>query len=448
MSVYRDTLATRDRARSAPLGGSGRTGDWARLVAAGTLGALVGCQSIAGLTERSAGPDRSGQNGQEVPGGRSEGGAADASETGGASQTGGTSESGDGSGGQSGRVRHAAGGGPSSGSEGGASGAGQTLGGSSGQTGGGQGGTGGVPSTGGTNTGGASATGGTVAPPRSGGAGGMVTSLGGAFAAGGFAGSGGTAFPGTGGGLPPPPLGGATAGGAAAGGTATAGAAGSGGEPVLKDCASKTFITRPKIADFEDYDGTTPADSWAFWFNRAPEAPDAVLVEPFGIGDDDGSYSTAMAEGNASTYAFGVSDTEATDWGAGIGLAMSCVDASSYTGLSFSVRGTAASYAAVLTLLMEATSPPACVATGVGTECIGPDLDFSVTDAWTTVRLPFAGFKPGRAAAGAVVPATGDEITGFAIALGLEYAQDEANPGSYVPLPAPIELFIDDVSFY
>jgi hypothetical protein len=127
------------------------------------------------------------------------------------------------------------------------------------------------------------------------------------------------------------------------------------------------------------------------------------------------------------------------------------------TGSGYGGTGTAPIGIAVLTLLMEDTTPPdvddpaaggTCIATGVGDECDGPYMEVEVTDTWTRVELPFAGFTEGVAAAGVPVPATGDEITGLVIINGLEWGEDEANPGDFTPLPAPIELVLDELSFY
>ncbi|MBN1610762.1 MAG: hypothetical protein JW940_29295 [Polyangiaceae bacterium] len=423
MSALLDTIGL---AQGDELLGARRIGDRVRLTAVVALGALAGCQSLAGLTDRSESPGSSGREEQRAAASEPSAGAAGASESGGASES--VDETGE----PSGRAQRSTGGGSSLGSEGGAGTQRESAsGGNSTRSVSGQGGTGGItfPGTGG--EGEVPGTGGAAAQPGTGGA--VVLGTGGD-----------TVHLGTGGDAPPLPVGGAAAGGAAAGG----GAAGSGGDVELKDCANKTVITRAEIADFEDYDGTLPVDSWLFSFNAAPEDEHAVLVEPFGFGDEDGTFSCAMTEGNLSRYALGISDTEATTWGAGIGLAMSCVDASRYTGIALSVRGTAPMGTALLMLMVQETLLPECTGTGVGIECIGPSIEFDVTDAWTPIRLPFAGFTEGTAAAGVAVPATGDNIEGFAISVVLEWGEDEANPGEFIFLPAPVELVIDDVSFY
>jgi len=43
---------------------------------------------------------------------------------------------------------------------------------------------------------------------------------------------------------------------------------------------------------------------------------------------------------NASKYALGISNTQASGWGGALAMWMGCVDASAYQGISFWVQGT------------------------------------------------------------------------------------------------------------
>jgi hypothetical protein len=311
--------------------------------------------------------------------------------------------------------------------------------------------TGGAAATGGSTTGGSTApTGGTTTT----GAGGSAT--GGSPMTGGSA-TGGSATGGspmTGG---SPTTGGAT--GTASGGAGpTGGADEAGGGASQKGCATKTVVTVPQITDFESYDGTTEVSSWSFPFNGTAEDPGAVYAGPFAYDDGTGAFTFAMTAGNATNYGLGASNTEASAWGAGFGLWMNCVDATAFTGVSFSVRGTMPTEKARFSLSMEETSPPdetdassggTCVDTGEDEdECTAPYMEFDVTDAWTSVQLPFASFEDGMASTGVSVAATGDTIIGFTFGIGLVWEEDSSNPGTWIPVPAPFELVVDDLAFY
>jgi hypothetical protein len=301
------------------------------------------------------------------------------------------------------------------------------------------------------------------------GAGGTAPSGGGTAAGGTTAGGtagGGTAGGGTGTGGAGTGTGGAGTGTGGAGtgtggaGTGTGGAA-TGGEagaaPVQKDCATITVVTSGFVTDFEDYDGVTDAGEWGFAFNGEAGDETAVYSGPFAYDDGTGDPFFGMVAGNDSNYGVGISNTEASEWGGGLGMWMGCVDATSFTGIEFHVRGSAPMGTATLTLSMEDTNPPAeedpagggtCIATGEEGECTGPSAEFEVTDAWTLVQLPWSSFTDGTAAAGVSVSATGNEITGFTINVNLEWIENPDNADEWIPAPAAYELAVDDLSFY
>jgi poly(3-hydroxybutyrate) depolymerase len=238
--------------------------DLVRSAATLALWALIGCQSIAGLTDRRQGSERSGYAGtQAAAGAPSEGGAGGAGDAGG--HTGGTSRRPEGTGageastsagagqggrrsdnsaaGQGGATRSGQGASSAGGAaaEAGAGAASPATGGNAGTTGGfgGRAVTGGAAPAGGRSaTGGAGPLGGSAlggAPPRGGSASGGLAPAGGRPPTGGVGALGGSAS----GGVPPlggsasgggPPVsGGAEDGGAAAGGAGTGGGTGSGG---------------------------------------------------------------------------------------------------------------------------------------------------------------------------------------------------------------------------
>jgi endo-1,4-beta-xylanase len=278
--------------------------DRRRLIALGALGALVGCQSIAGLTDRSRSPGSSGHAGQDaVAGGLSEGGASE------------VRESSEPSAGRSARIDHTRGGVPSeagAGAErgesvaaGGGSEMENTRGGTGGMpTGGGaavEGGIGGAEAsgaaaggfeTGGVGTGGAATggveLGGTEAGggAASGGAATGGTSTGGAATGGaarggapaggratggvatGGAATGGTATGGTGGAA----RGGAPAGGRATGGASIGGAAAGGAASGGASSGGATGVVFPaKFVGNTDTRGTIRSDFSTYWDQFSPE---------------------------------------------------------------------------------------------------------------------------------------------------------------------------------
>jgi len=225
---------------------------------------------------------------------------------------------------------------------------------------------------------------------------------------------------------------------------------------VQKDCAVKTPVVSTPIIDFEDYDGATQADAYSTAFNAAAGEPGAVYVGPYFYDDETGTPFFGIVAGNGSNYAMSISNPAATEWGGGMGLWLGCVDATTYQGITFWVRGSTPLGNGNITLAMEDTSPPAeedpagggtCIASADG-DCEGPYAEFTVTDAWTQVQLPWSAFTAGTGAAGAAVPASGDNLTGIGFGVNLEWIEDPANPETWIPVAGAYELVIDDVAFY
>ncbi len=267
-------------------------------------------------------------------------------------------------------------------------------------------------------------------------------------------------------------VGGAATGGAA--GTATAGAGGSAGTssggsgPVMKDCAQKFTVTSPAIADFESYDGTVTPDMFVFQFGSAT-AGMGVYAGPYSFSDTLGTSTFGILAGHASERA--LSDVYSvttcpmatpTCWGTALALWFGCVDASTYSGISFWVRGSTPGGTISVSIPMEDTSAAAADPAGGGT-CTGTDetckapiaKDIPVTADWTQVTLPWAMFTAGDAN-GTAVPATGNNLTGIQFSAGLVFEPDPAfvdNPddpndmATWYPLPGDIDVKIDDIAF-
>jgi hypothetical protein len=247
-------------------------------------------------------------------------------------------------------------------------------------------------------------------------------------------------------------------GSAGASGVGDAGSSSSAGSPAVGNtvCANPAVLSSdsPGIADFEAYDGT---DISTWFFSLGGDSSGGLLAGPFVYGDEpDGNPETfGMEAGHDSTYALSIADTLAEEYGGGMGLWISaCIDASAFTGISFWVRGSAPNDAssAVITLMMEETtsSTPATADSNVGTcpgdeeTCKQPNASFVVTDAWTEIRLDWSDFTGGQAP-NTTVSVDGRNIWQIQFDIGVEWVEGDPE---YVPVPAPYELVVDDLTFY
>ena len=294
------------------------------------------------------------------------------------------------------------------------------------------------------------------------GSGGVGTSGGAPSAGGASAGLGGSAGIATGGTA-------GNAGASASGGTAGSGGAGGTGA-VVKDCATEATVTSPILADFEAYDGTVGASDFVFLVpgTAATYAGSYFFDDDPTTGAEFGTSTFSILAGHASNWgislvrSYTAVDLQPGAWGAATGIWFGCIDASSFSGLSFWVRGSVPLGTVSLTLAMEDTNPPAADPAGGGTcagaadTCKGPSVaDIPVTADWTEITLPWAMFTNGTAGT-TEVPATGARLTGMQFSAGLEFVADPAfvddpnDPNdmpTYIAVPAPIDFKIDDVGF-
>jgi hypothetical protein len=234
--------------------------------------------------------------------------------------------------------------------------------------------------------------------------------------------------------------------GGSTGGAGTGGGAGAGGKACIKISASK-----PAIADFDGYDGSADIATWSFPLGG--DSTSGVVGGGFGYGDRaSGTPETfAMVEGHASTYALGIADTNAIEYGGGMGLWLSdCLDASAFNGVSFWVKGDAPTGSAKLSLLTPETTSVE-IMNGKGTcagsqmECLPPNSMFPVTDAWTEIKVAWADLMPGSNL-GEPVIADGKRLSQIQFDVALMWTPDDN--GEYHPTPAPYGLTVDSLNFY
>ncbi|HTV21864.1 MAG TPA: hypothetical protein VMG12_24410, partial [Polyangiaceae bacterium] len=236
----------------------------------------------------------------------------------------------------------------------------------------------------------------------------------------------------------------------ACGRACTAGACSGGACPAGKDCAVTTSVTTPVMADFESYVAGTPADMFGFSFNAPAGSPLAVYAGPYQYGDGTGTQALSMVPGDGSNFAASITNAEASGWGGALGFWMGCIDASTFDGLAFTMRGNVPGGVVTLTTLTEATSPPSATDPAAGGTCLegcaAPTVSFPIGAQYGRVLLPWSAFNPGTAN-GAPVPATGRGITGLTFSVALEWGET-GGAGVYGPVAAGYELAIDDVGFF
>jgi hypothetical protein len=242
--------------------------------------------------------------------------------------------------------------------------------------------------------------------------------------------------------------------GTGAGGHAgTTGAGGTGTSATI--CAASYTIpaATPGIADFDAYDGSDISK----WFSPlGNDTASNQYAGPFGYGDRANGFPETfnMVDGQASKYALHIADTLAMNYGGGMGAWLStCLNATSFTGVTFWVKGTTPKGTATFTLQMGDTLPstPAKAGDAIGTcsgtstTCVHPTFAFPVTTAWTQVKIPWTSFTAGNAA-GTTVKPDGRNITQFQVGVDLNWMPDAA--GVYQPVPAPYDVTMDTLAFY
>lgn len=194
------------------------------------------------------------------------------------------------------------------------------------------------------------------------------------------------------------------------------------------DCSAAPTISTPLITDFETYDGDTDAAAWEFNFNGDEEGMGAVYAGPFELKDSTGDYSLTFVDGaDGSSWALSAQNSMAADWGGGIGLWMGCLDASSYTGVQFMVKG---------------STPAGSGEVSLGfTGDISLSVKFDVPADWTLVQFTFADFT--NDASGTT---NGSGIIRMSFQAHMIYVQDST--GEWVPEPGEFEVAIDNLGFY
>ena len=265
------------------------------------------------------------------------------------------------------------------------------------------------------------------------------------------------------------PQGGNSGGGGGTGLTGLGGLGGLGGgafnqcgvaAPGPSDAGHCTAVSAPTIADFDDYTAGTAAGSYTYYVNGKPPAGDAVPGAFLHIDDGSGMnggtsvITTEMVAGEGTAgYAVQIADSNAVNWG-GILLFYfpsngACLNAQSYGGVEFSIKGASPSGRIGVSLGMLdtiAVKDNGLCDNATAADCRNASVESTLAaDAttWARVQVPWSAFTPGVGSGRACVPVTGQNIVQLALQPLMNYP-----PPNYTLAPGPYTIAVDNVRFY
>ena len=233
--------------------------------------------------------------------------------------------------------------------------------------------------------------------------------------------------------------------------------------PLPADTGQCTAVSAATVADFDDYASGTPASSYTYYVNGKPPARDALrgALQHIGDGSDMNGgtsvISTEMVTGEGGAgYALQIADSNATHWGGTLlfyfpasGTTAACLNAPSFQGVEFSIKGSSPSGRFGVSLGMLDTIP---VANGglcnnsTARDCENATIQLSMPAdpaAWAKVQLPWGTFTPGVGSTQACVPVTGQNIVQLAIQPLMNYP-----PPNYMLQPGPYSIAVDNLRLY
>ena len=232
--------------------------------------------------------------------------------------------------------------------------------------------------------------------------------------------------------------------------------------PLPENTGQCTTVSAPTIADFDDFAGDDAA-SYTYYVNAPPPAPDAVLGAILHVGDgsdeeaETSVITTGMVAGaDDAGYALEFGNTDALNWGGllmfyfpGSGTAPACLNAQSYEGIEFSVKGSTPSGRFGVNLGMLDTIPASdngLCANRTASDCADANVSLYLpqdSETWTQVRIPWSSFTPGVGSDLSCVPVTGQNIVRLVIQPFMNYP-----PPDYSFESGPYSMAVDDVQFY
>jgi hypothetical protein len=227
-------------------------------------------------------------------------------------------------------------------------------------------------------------------------------------------------------------------------------------------CATKVTPLNPVLINFDTYNGSTLAQDYGEAFGGATVASGTSYTGPYGFsgGGPGGAvdYTLSMVTGRTGgltdaglqDWAVDLALMDEVVWGGGVGIWMTCANASSFKGISFWARGQIPGNDLSLSLVTADTTPVSTGGTCTGS-CVAPQVVSLPLDGlvWTQVTVPWASFVGGIASGAAYTP-TGDNLAGLTFTVALDYAAVDAGPDGaaiYGPVPANIDFQLDDIEF-
>ena len=259
-----------------------------------------------------------------------------------------------------------------------------------------------------------------------------------------------------------------SSGGSSGSSSSSGGAASSGssGAPVPDAgttlCGTKVTPLNPVLINFDTYSGSTLAQDYGEAFGGPTAGSGTSYTGPYGFsgGGPGGAvdYALSMVTGRTGgltdaglqDWAVDLSLTDEIVWGGGVGIWMSCANASAFKGISFWARGQIPGNDVSISLVTADTTPVSTGGTCTGS-CVAPQAVNLPLDGlvWTEVTVPWASFVGGVASGAAYTP-TGDNLAGLTFTVALGYAAVDAGPDGaaiYGPVPGNIDFQLDDIEF-
>lgn len=228
----------------------------------------------------------------------------------------------------------------------------------------------------------------------------------------------------------------------------------------------------PVLINFENYN---PMSNTGFttWFGSGSSVGYIGPYAYSGGGRDGGTNSTLTpvtgqtggAIDGGQDWAIDLHLTQESGYGGALAFWMNpCVSASAYKGISFWVRGqtptgtcpadagggSCFSFSLGTAATSVVTDGGAGTCTGTSSTCVAPQANnLPLSMVWTQIQIPWSHFTGGMTNGTAYTP-TGDGIGGMTFSVGLTWAQVDASADGaaiYGPVPADIDLQIDDIQF-
>jgi hypothetical protein len=247
---------------------------------------------------------------------------------------------------------------------------------------------------------------------------------------------------------------------------------GTGSTAVGASSAGCVTANSPVLIDFNRYSPSGPAGPTGFdTFFGSGASVGYIGPYAFSGGSGDGGVNWTLTPVTGSS---GGTIDGSTDWaiqlmvtneavfGAGLGFWMSCVNAQSYSGISFWARGqtpvgTCSADAGggscfTVSIGTAATTLPGGdggvgTCSGTTTTCVNPMVsDRQLSLNWAQYKVPWSMFTGGMAGGSPYTP-NGAGLIGLSFGLSLTYTGVDAGAAgyTYVPVPSTLNLQIDDI---